>query len=470
MICQNCGADVRDGATVCGGCGYEIAQPKRPKPEPADAQHNVLSVRVLVNALLRLGILLFSIAFFGYIIYTAYFWYDSWRTDRIYSSGALREPDVVEIDMAYGQVGHSLTFFGNDGDELFIPELNRSFPFVGGLTQIDIQDSSWFDLAPEGEEAAIITLTPVIYTQGNGRIGLPPLELEIETPRSPLELVDPKSDRIEVDTSVFVLRIKVVPGSKVLINGEDLSAIISTEAGMLEANLQVYPIGDNPISINVSTPHHRQVRRDIVLYRAPQTIQMERDMTLVNSTTKNTATISGRAEPGANIVVDTKYVEGSLKVEPTGKFSFKANLTIVGDNLITWHATMDGRADQYASYTVYYVPTLAAYSRNAWALNTQDEYDLLVKMTPFWEGQEYLCRGPVVEVFEEEGVQYVAIDVAEKGAASPRICVLENKSGVKSPEVGKVYRAYADIAGLRFYGDSNCPLLICRYMPEQPST
>ncbi len=421
-------------------------------------------LRLLANVLTRLLIICFSVAFFGYLLYTAFFWFDSWRTGRIYEVGTYRAPLVEEMVMEDGQLGHALTFFGNDGDLLFIPELNRSFPFVGGMTEIDIADSSWFDLSPEGETAAIINMTPVVLTNKNGRVALPGMQLTVETPQSPLEMIEPKSDREEVDTSKFELKIKVVRGSKVLVNGEDQTDMVNNE-GELLAVVDVDDIGDNPISVSVSTAHHRETRKDIILYREPQTIEMERSMNTVKSTTKSSATISGTVEVGANIVVDSTYNEGSLEVKENGSFSFKVPLPITGDNVITWHATMQGRQDQYASYTIYHVPPLTEYGGKAWKM----DYKGLLDTNERWSADNriFAVIGPVVEVWDEEGTQMMAIDVAPAEAEERQICVLENRAAVQNPEKDRRYKAYADVQpGLVFYNGANCPKLVCRYLVD----
>ena len=475
VICSNCSTEVSAGALICPRCGREVVSPaaKQPKPKPTGAEvqeQSINPLKVVFTILARLLAGAFTICFFGAIIYTAYFWYDNWRINRIYEGGALRAPIIEAITLPYGQKGHSLTFFGNDGDELFVPDLNRSYPFVGGMTQIDIPDSQWFASVPQSDIGVVIPLMPVIFTERNGRIVLPRMDLTIETPDSPLEITEPRSDFVEVDTSLYTLRINVVPGSEVQINGEDQKPYVSHE-GLLEANINVRPIGDNPISINVKTAHHREVRRDLILHRAPQTIYLERSLNLAKSTNNRTFTIEGNVAPGANIVVDTDYLPDTLKVDAAGKFSFRAIMTTIGDNVVRWHATMDGVEDQHASYTVYYVPTLNEYGGKAWRLNNQD-YDELKVMIEMRQGQPYLCWGSVVDVFvdEEDGIQYIVMDITRKsgeGSDLPHYCVLENRSTVKDPEIGKRYKGYSDVDGSYFYRDDTVPKFVCRYLTEE---
>ena len=464
MTCANCGIELPRNATICPECDYDVApvQTKRGAPTQAGRGNALIQSRKFHIARIVLTTICMPLMMF-YLISVAYYWFEAWQLSRIYDTGRFRAPVIEQLEMPFGQIGHSFTFFGTDGDILFLPNLNRTYPFVGGFTQIDVPDSNWFDADVEQQEGVNINIAPLIYTQNNGRINLPAIPLYLDAPTSPLTLIEPKADYLEVDTSMFMLRIMVVPGSDVLINGERQTSYVSHE-GILEANLRV-GYGETHVSVDVNTDFHKRTRRDLVLYRAPQTIPLERGMDLPKTTTKNTVNITGTTMPGANIIVDTKYVENSLKVAPTGAFSFRAQLSIIGDNIITWHAVMPGMQDQYASYTIYYVPGLPIYSGKAWG--TIDNYAAMPNMLDHWEGQEFLSRAVVLDVFDEDGIEYIAVDAAPEGAEAPLILILENKSGFFGVEVGTRYDFYSDLRGTHFYGDGRYPRLTTRYVCER---
>ncbi len=463
MRCPKCGANVRRPAEICQSCGYRVAQQEAGGEEQQQPQQ--LRPKHVLNAFMMFLLVVVSISFFGLVVYNGYFWYDSWRINRIYASGDVIPPEIEEITLADGRVGHAITFYGRDGDELFISQLGKSHMFVGGVARIEIPDSTWFDLSPEDQDAAIVTMLPVIYTEGGDRIRLPELTLDVKTPTSPLQLIDPTTDYAVADMSIYNLKLKVVPGSKVLISGEDASDTLNHE-GLLEHNVNVYPQGDNRISVFVSTPHHKQTRVELNLFREPQSINLERDPNLAKSTNKELFVMYGTTEPGAQIVVDSKYVENSLVVKGTGSFSFKAKLSIIGENTINFHATMPGREDTYASYTVNYVPTLNIYSKKAWKM----DYDALLKMIDQWDKQVFLCSGPVVEIIPptDDAPQLVIVDVSTDADTEPKYVVLENRSSVSAPEVGKRYNTYAEVNGTEFYNDTRCPKLVARYMLNPP--
>ena len=59
-----------------------------------------------------------------------------------------------------------------------------------------------------------------------------------------------------------------------LVNGEDVTDVVD-RSGLLSANVNVYPIGDNVISILVRTPNHVETRRDVTIYRAELEIEVD---------------------------------------------------------------------------------------------------------------------------------------------------------------------------------------------------
>ena len=400
---------------------------------------------------------LVSVTFLCLASYRLYYWFDAWRLSRAYTVGGRMAPDVEEITLDDGRVGHAITFFGDDGNSVFIKELDQSYLLTGGLSRIEIPDSSWFKENPEGVEAAVITMTPVLESENGSRTELPPLEMTVKVPESPLTLINPSDDFQEVVNSIYSMQLQVVPGSKVLVNGEDVTDVVDFE-GKLSANINV-GYGDNNISVLVATLNHKQTRKDIVLYREPQDIQLEPNLNLDKSSSKDTMTIKGTMDPSATLVVDTDYVKDSIKIDQDGSFSFKAKFTVIGDNTVTFRAQKPGLTDSVVSVHVNYVPSLNDYSRKAWKMDWKN----LTLTYRQWFGKIFLCKGPVVEIIEDE-TQLVVMNVGTED--EPQYVILDNVSSLKSPTVGLTYTAYADVAGNGnyFYSDVYCPRLTARYI------
>lgn len=465
MRCPKCNVVVRRPLEVCPQCGYSVAEPEKQSEQPTSPAQKPARSRTsqVVNLLVVMLLLILSVGFFGLLSYNGYFWFDNWRINRIYESGELRAPNIEELTMADGRVGRAITFFGHDGDEIFVPELDKSYMFVGGLTRIEIPDSQWFSNEnPETLESAVVRMYPVIYTEGNNIVRLPELRMDVPTPISPLTMINPTTPITNVITSNYTLELSVVPRSTVLINGEDVSSFVSFD-GLLTAPIRVFPEGDNNISIFVSTPNHKQTRKDIVLVRPRQSINLEPSERLPKSTNSRTFTVSGSSEPGAQIWVDTKYVDGSLKVDNNGDFAFQARMDRIGENIVSYHATMPGRQDQPQQISVHYVPTLNEYSYSAWAMN----YAEMPNMTVPWAGQAFKCVGPVIELLTDDpdNPQFT-MDVAPANAEEPQYIVLDvdllNKA--KMPEVGIEYTVWADLNETQFYENRRCPKLVARYV------
>ena len=248
-----------------------------------------------------------------------------------------------------------------------------------------------------------------------------------------------------------------MPGSSLFINGEDLTDRVD-RSGELSANVSVRPIGENTYTVIVRTPHHKETRRDITIFRQQYDIEIELDKEVSTTSTEATMAVSGTCEPGAMISVDTAYMEESLEIDmTTGRFAFIAKLTHLGDNIVRFRATMDGREDAVISFSVNYKPTLAQYSAKAWKM----DYEQLRKYYENWTERIFLCKGPIVDKFTEEDIEYLVMNVST--TSEVQYVILQNYTNT-SPGTGARYAAYADVVGRRFYKDQYYPMLAARYM------
>ena len=170
-------------------------------------------------------------------------------------------------------------------------------------------------------------------------------------------------------------------------------------------------------------------------------------------------TVSGTAEPGARISVDTDYLAESLQVDmTTGRFSFIAKFNQFGNNVVRFRATMDGRADAVISFTVNYKPTLGDYADKAWKM----DYAQLRLYFEQWNGRGFRCIGTIVESFIANGLQYVVMDVGSDGER--QLIVLQNYSPLSSFNLGPTYDIYADVTGHYMYNSEYYPMLAARYV------
>ncbi len=452
MKCPYCGNNCPDDALFCDSC-------KQPLPTSEDAHANGRRKRRprtrLQKILLVLGWLA-CLAIIGIGAYKLIFWIDSYKITRLYTRGAYT-PTLNELTLSDGRNAHALIFYGEDGDTIYIPELNRSLTICGGIARLEIADSDWFADEVSEYDYADISFTPILIKQNGHETQLPTITYTIDVPESPLTITSPAKADQRVVTSTYPISLEVVAGSSVFINGEDLTDRVD-RSGDLSVNVSVRPIGDNTYTVIVRTPKHKETRQDITLYREAYDIEIELDSEVSTSSSEATMAVSGTVEPGAMISVDTAYLAESLEIDmTTGRFAFIAQFEHLGDNVVRFRATMDGREDAVISFTVNYKPTLAQYSAKAWAM----DYDQLRLYYENWIERIFLCEGTIIDKFTEDDVEYVVMDVST--TAEPQYVILENYTTI-SPSIGSRYSAYADVTGRRFYNDQYYPMLAARYM------
>jgi len=408
---------------------------------------------ILTSILIMILVVMLPIA-----IYNITFWIRGNQIYSLYGPGGPKAPVIETITMADYRPGHAITFFGNDGDSIFVEQTRTVTMFSGGVARIEIADCEWFDYDPNQVEEANITLSPILVSASGEKTELPSIPITIKTPPSPVVVKSPANDYMSVNTSVYPVEVQIVPGSTISLNGEDVSTQVD-RSGLLSVMVNVEAKGDNAISLLVQTPYHKQSRKDIIINRPAMEIPLELAYDTPTRTTLSEQKITGKTEPGASIYVDTSFVYDSIQVnKETGEFSFIAQFSTIGYNTIRFRAQMEGKADSVISFNMYYLPSIAEYSSKAWRM----DYAQLTTLYEAWNGRIFLCEGKAVETFVDGMTQYVVMDVSTTG--EPQLIMLENQSSLGSVRVGDSYKAYADVSGREFYKNTYIPKLVARYM------
>jgi len=457
LRCPYCGSEFAGEAQYCPNCKQPLSRARytdaeeqyAPRHEPKESRSHHQRWLIIFVSLICLIILCFG-------VYELFFWTANYRINRLYTRGEYT-PTVNEVAMDDGRSGHTIVFYGEDGDQIFLPEMQKSLSICGGTARMTIADADWFSGDVSDIESANVCLSPVLIDERGMRTQLPAINMEIAVPVSPLEVISPATDDLNIVTSRYALEFQVVPGSTVLVNGEDVTDIVDRN-GLLAQNVNVYPIGDNIYTIVVQTPSHHETRREVKIHRQVFDISVEVDSSVSTISQTDSTTIKGTIEAGASISVETAHIPESLIIDPnTGEFSFISKLSTFGDNTIRFRVSKEGKSDAVINLTVEYRPTPAIYAANAWAMN----YDELRRLYEQWNGQVFSCKGRIVDVYENDGISYLVMDV---GSIEQQLIVLENKSTVARPEVGQRCTALADVNGRSMYQDQYYPMLIARYI------
>ena len=447
MTCPKCGATIKASMSKCAKCGLPLTY-----QDKVSNEEKLPLKSLLLRALAVLAAVVVTLIIIQLIEEPLRIRRQNKRITEQYV-----KQTVEAVTLENGMRGHALTFFGEDGDCVYIEELGESYMFVGGIARVEFPDYIWFEDDPTTIDNALITFSPVYVASTGKKTRSPVFSIKVDVPEAPVTITEPKQDRVTVITAQTGLNMNVVYGSQVIINGEDVSGKVD-RSGNLSLTLNIEPIGDNNISIIVRTANHKEARRDIVFYREVMDINLEVASTVQYISRLNYMTISGKTEPGATVTVDTDYERGSLQLDQsTGKFSFRARFSAYGKNLVSFRASMDGRRDSAISFYVDYLPAKAEYTRNAWKM----DYAQLRLYYEQWNGRVFLCIGKVVDSYTESGTTYAIMNVGND--ADVKLVALENQSNVGRLLPGEEYALYADVAGRLFYDSNYIPYLIARY-------
>ena len=353
---------------------------------------------------------------------------------------------TIQDDMA----AHTVRIPAEEGAQIYIKELRKSYIVAGGYAEITVPDYTWYELAGTVETPTMeVTLTPYIKTSAGEQKLMDTVSYVIDIPESPLLLITPDTNWLEVSTSPVQIQFQVAQNSTVFINGEDYSSFVNTNNGIISYNATVLARGENTFDIVVNCQYYRQHSERITLYRAPQDIPLELAATLGNTSSSATMSIKGTTIPGATITVTSPYENlDTSSLNSTGDFSFTAKFSTIGNNDITIIAQRDGLSTTLVK-TVYYVPYSSEYTPKAWPMYSGYLDYLNNLSTRVARTQIYECVGTITEILSSK--PQLALMSLENPYGSTgsteRLVLLENRSG-DTWEVGERYRVYADAYGV----------------------
>lgn len=410
----------------------------------------------MLLAYVLVGVLVVGIvAFAGYAVSTYVF---PTLFSQRNAAVALEDYTLEQIDID-SLNGRRLKIPGEEGTQVYIGELMRTYVVVNGFATIEIADHVFYDTIDpldKDMETMDVTLTPTLIRNGV-ETRVEPIRYTIDIPLSPIQLISPETQGVTVNASIINMRLSVAPNSRVMVNGRDESDTIN-DSGEVSFSQTIQAIGNNYIVITVRAPYSRENSLTVTVYRAPVEIPLELNpATLIESSTQQ-FTVYGTTQPGATITCETPYFSMNTNdTAETGEFSVATKMARVGYNTIRIIASYPGKADSILEHTVYYLPPASEYTPKAWALNTSDYTELMNNINLRIEyAQIYLCRGTIVKVLSSNP-QLAIMDTGTDG--KEQLVMLENRSRGDPWVLGQQYRVYADVSGVY----NNIPRLVGRY-------
>ena len=385
--------------------------------------------------------------------------YFTW--DHFFGATARMEEDsgaIVTASLLDGLAAHTILIPGEEGTMIYIRELHASYVVSGGFATVEVADHTWYDnLEGTLDETMDVTLTPFLKASAGKQTPLTPVTYSISIPLSPITLESPDSLRTVVSTTMSTIKIVVRPGSRVTVNGSNVSDTVSSETGEMSYNATVQPIGNNVFDIVVRSPYCRDNSISVVLYRAPQEIPLDLAVGTYGATDSKIMKVTATTLPGAYVEVTTPHSDLDItNLDTTGKFSFNAIFDKIGDNTISISSSYPGKKTSVVEHTVYYLPPADEYTVKAWPLTPEGYSELLSNIAVRAErGQVYVVKG-VVQYSISDKPQRVVINTSEDGKSQP--VVVQNYTKIHW-EVGTYYRIYADV----YSSYNSMPWLNARY-------
>ncbi|MDD3244237.1 MAG: hypothetical protein PHD32_11020, partial [Eubacteriales bacterium] len=374
------------------------------------------------------------------------------------SADAASDP-LVEKVLINGVVYHRITFYGKDKSIVMVDAPRRSLTIENGKAELLLDDASLIgnNVAADAEVLEINLNASLFDEKGTETVvRVPPYSIAV--PLSSLKLVSPQMQSLQTNEDRIVIKIKVTPGSRVLIGTKNVTDIINSE-GYVSASVNVDAIGVNTIPITVETPQCRTNVFELKIDRPVMAVPITLDETVASTseTRDGVLTISGGTEAGA-VVTTNADLSGDLQCNTqSGAFSFSAKLNTYGWNEIQITSTAsDGRTSTMV-HRVKRTPELDSYSKNAWVL----DYQYLSTSPKALLGRAFVFTAQIIKEYSTDQGTYMLVDVLKDGVNQTQFLTIENSSD-KTLEMGKAYKFYADVTGT--YNDY--PLLTVRFVYE----
>ena len=377
----------------------------------------------------------------------------------------LQEQVIISQSILNDMPAHIIRLPGEEGQNIWIKELKKSYPVVGGYATIEVADYTWYENSESvTQETVTATLTPYLKTNAGEQKKMDQVSFEVEIPLSPLTLVSPSSTYVEVSTALYNIQFEVAENSAVTINGEDFSDLVSTQNGLISYNVSVSPIGENPITIVTRSQYYRENSMTIILYREPQQIRLDLAADIATRYSPNLVedktqepnakgeypliepnmTVRGTTVSWATITVRSPYKNlDTTQLALNGSFSFEAVFDKIGDNTIIIEASAPGYKTSVVKHNVYYVPIAAIYTRKAWDMNTQYTDYLNNSERRIANTQIYVCSGVITEIRSTKP----QMAIMKLNSTQDRTVLLRNYSN-DTWTVGTEYRIFADAYGI----------------------
>ena len=415
-----------------------------------------------LRSLLPIAYLLLMVAI-GYGGYRGYLWVrdilpepsQDIRATAAIDTGLPRP--MIETGEMEGEPVHILTFSGNDGDFISLPEYNnKNLQIVAGTLRVMIPDKFWIGDNPDDDQERFhVEINPKLISVAGIEKRMAPVEYYVEVPLSPIDLVEPAEREIDTYAAIQRIQFKVTPGSSVYLDNNDIRDLVDKN-GVVTQNYRVKPEGENIVEISVKTPGFRKNIMTLSITRPYMDIPIDLSSPPESTSTANVS-IRGTTDAGTSIIIETPHSD--LVLDSTiGTFSFIAKLDKIGSNAVIITAKKEGRQDSRLPLTILYEPEFGEYSNRAWKF--ADEYDFLLTNSAQRMGQIYRVDGTIISMEAATSTTPMMVYFDGGGSTGKQMPVYMEYHGNKTWETGRKMSVYAHVIGTK----DGLPLLEAMYI------
>lgn len=389
---------------------------------------------------------------------------------------SLQERSIITPSIMNDMPAHLIRIPGEEGANIYIKELKKSYIVAGGYASIEVPDYSWYeDKENLTEEVITATLTPFVKTSAGEQKPMEIIRFDVEVPLSPLIILTPETGWDEVSTKQYNLEFEVAENSTVYINDDDLSDLVNTQSGQISYNATITPTGDNVFIIRTRAQYCRENSAVVTIYRETQEILLDLPADIASRYSPNLVedtsqpkdsngnypkvedpmTIKCSTVTWATIEIKSPYANLDLsRLAIDGTFTFQPVFETIGTNTIIIEASAPGYKTSVVKHDVYYVPIATIYTRKAWDMNDNYSDFLNHSQTRIANTQVYVCKGTITQIISTKP----QLAIMKLNSTYDRSVLIENLSN-DTWVVGESYRIYADAYGLY----DGMPRLIGRY-------
>lgn len=311
---------------------------------------------------------------------------------QVNNSQSIIVSTVVNPVNKEGTPAHQIIFNTTNGKEVKI--LDTVIPVKDGRAELILEDSFLYSLNPvEGEDGILeVHLDSIISAPG-----FPDTRETVSIPLTqsyaPLTLIQPSSNEAIIEGSNYQLVFSVEPGSKVFINDNDYTDLVS-EDGKMKKDIIIPPEEDEIlVTIKVSLEGFEDNIQQIVLKRPVMEVPITINETSPIPSQGQWVKISGTTLPGATLTTDRETKE-KPKVNPeTGEFIIYVKTTYPGYTPCTLTANIDEKVSS-TEIILDGETNIDIYTSTAW----KPEYDKMQQNPELHNGQHFLFNGTVKDI------------------------------------------------------------------------